>query len=143
MENTNDAQNWGWWIGDNDDHYSSGPHATRDHAILAAKFERMGFEAEDQTVAFCIVEAQSNPIEFAPLFDAREWLEWVDENKLSDLWGESGESRLDQLGETDIDNLQDKVVAAIQSWQVGLKVQILPYIFSNTRNAEFLIVATK
>ena len=93
---------WGWWIGDNDDHYSSGPHATRDHAILAARFERIGYDSEEKTVAFCIVEAQSKPINFAAMFDAREWLEWIDENKLVDLWGENGDTRLDQLGEADI-----------------------------------------
>lgn len=140
MENANDAtQNWGWWIGDDHEHYSSGPHATREDAIRTAKNDKMGYCGEGKTVAFCLVEAQSGPIDFAPLFDARDWLDWVDENQLCDLWGED-ESKLDELSEDDISSLQKHVFSAIQMWQVGRKVQIVPYIFSNSRNTEFLIV---
>jgi hypothetical protein len=140
MKNTNSAQNWGWWIGDDEDCYSSGPHTTRSHAIQAAQYAGMGFEPEDQTISFCIVEAQSNPIEFAPLFDAREWLDLVGEDKLSALWSANGANPLEQLDGSDIDDLQNKVVAAIQSWKVGRKIHILPYAFSKTRNAEYLIL---
>lgn len=132
-------KHWGWWIGDDDEHYSSGPHPTREDAIRTAKNDQMGYCDEEQTVAFCLIEAQSGPIQFAPLFNAHEWLEWIDENDLSELWGESGASKLDTLSDDDIASLQQYVFSAIQTWQVGRNVQIVPYIFSATRNFEFVI----
>lgn len=124
---TLNQQNWGWYVGYTDEEYSSGPYQTRAEAVQIAKEEFEG--------AY-IVEAYKQPESLAAHFDANRFLEYAEEN-VYDMANPDGDPIFDPTG-AQIDDLEKRVRATIERWQEDHKLVFMPWMFTDTRNEEFI-----
>jgi hypothetical protein len=124
---TDDEKDWGWYIGRDEEVYTSGPE-TYDEAVRIAREEYEGAH---------ICEAYKAPVPLASFFDAHGWLEQCDEQAWDDYIGENGDVLFDVTPE-DREALQVAVRAAIEKWQSDRKLVFMPFMFTETRNHEYI-----
>jgi hypothetical protein len=120
-------KDWGWYIGRDDEVYTSGPE-TYDDAVMIAREEYEGAH---------ICEAYKAPVQIASLFDAHDWLERCEDQVCDDYIGENGDVLFDVTPE-DRDALQLAVRHAIKKWQAERKLVFTPFWFTETRNHQYI-----
>lgn len=112
------AQDNGWYTSNDEEHWSNGPFADREQA-----------EAEAQANEhYLICEAGRNPVRLSEYFEADTFLERAEED-LEELSNE-GDPILDRITPEQEADLQARVRAAIDAWQVAHQIAPVPYMFS-------------
>jgi len=120
---------WGWYASGDGEMYEIGPEPTRDAIILRANDY---FSGEP----YHILEARKDLVQVADYFDADEFLTELEEGKLAD---QCTEDRLfANINERHRVELTLKVREAIAEWQRRHDIKILPWLFSESRNAEII-----
>ncbi len=118
-----ESVDWGWYAGSDDEHYHTGPLATRDEA-MAALNGRGGY----------IIEAHQGPVKLSAYIDAQDLLERA-EDTAYDLSNENGDPIFDAKSEQ-IADLSTRLKAACDKWQAAHGLVFTPYTFTACRNEE-------
>ena len=125
-----DNKPWGWWGGSNDEHYSGGPFDAREEAV---EYVRESYEEG------YVVEAYISDIDLSKQFCADSWLERVDEHLFEECSGENGpDSFIEDITDDQVKDLQKVVREAVAMWQAQNQIVITPYLFTGSRNEEFI-----
>lgn len=124
---TEREKDWGWWVGRSEEIYTSGPE-TYEGAVQVARDEYEGAH---------ICEAYKSPVSLASMFDAHGWIEDCEDRAWEDHVGESGDILFDVSPE-DQGALQSAVRAAISKWQTDRNLTFMPFMFTETRNHEYI-----
>lgn len=119
--------NWKWYVGHSNEEYSSGPFDTREEAIYIAKEEYGGGY---------IVEAYKTPFNLANQFEVDRFLEDVEDNNY-ELANPDGGALIDITKDQEKD-LQAMVRQAITDWQQKHNLVFMPWMFTDSRNEEFI-----
>lgn len=122
---------WAWYAGYNDEEYCIGPLPTRDCAIDEARSD--GLDGGD---GFFITEARKDPLRLSREFSA-DWLLNQAEDNVCDFANESGDPIFEVTTEQEKD-LEFVVRAAIDRWQKRHDLTFVPWVFTQTRNEEFI-----
>ncbi len=122
-----DQKDWGWYVGRDEEVYTSGPE-TRENAIRIARDEYEGAH---------ICEAYKAPVSLASMFDAHGWLEDCEDAAWEVHIGENGDLLFDVTPE-DREALQVAVRAAIEKWQAERGLTFMPFMFTEARNHEYI-----
>ena len=84
------SHRWGWWFSADEENYS-GPYATRDEAIRAARFERCGeFHTCEGAGRFYLLEARQGPIALWRYVECNDVMENVCQAVDDEAGGEDG-----------------------------------------------------
>lgn len=119
--------NWKWYVGNDEAIYTSGPYDTREEAVQIAR---------DEFEGGYIIEAYKLPVELSAFFDANRFLEDAEELAY-DLTNELGDPIFDPTG-AQIDDLEKRIRVAIKQWQEDHKLVFMPFMFTGTRNGEYI-----
>lgn len=122
-----EEKDWGWYVGRDDEVYTSGPETYED-AVRIAREEYEGAH---------ICEAYKAPVPLASMFDAYDWLERCEEQVWDEYVGENGDCLFDLTTEQ-IKSLQDTVRAAIEKWQTENGLTFMPFMFTEARNHAYI-----
>jgi len=123
-----EEKDWGWYIGRDDEIYTSGPES-KECAMRIAREEYEGAH---------ICEAYKEPVSLSSMFDACEWIEDCEDKVWDECVGENGDILFDMTPE-DRDSLQVAVRAAIAKWQADRKLVFMPFMFTEARNHEYIM----
>lgn len=124
---TKSSMDWGWYASGDGEMYDVGPEPTRDAIILRAN------EYYDGDPYF-IIEARKDLIQVADFFDANDFLTDLEEGRLSDQCPE--EPLFANVNERHRGELTRMVRDTIAQWQRMHDIKVLPWLFTETRNAE-------
>jgi hypothetical protein len=124
---TDDKKDWGWYVGHDDEVYTSGPETYED-AVRIAREEYEGAH---------ICEAYKDPVPLSSMFDVHNWLEQCEERACEEYLGEDGRELFDVTTEQATE-LQGAVRAAIEKWQSENKLTFTPFMFTEARNHEYI-----
>lgn len=117
---------WGWWVGSNEEWYSTGPLASRDDAIAGGKAEYPG-------ETFCIVEALPQSLSFSAenLIDAQYF-------EADDLFSYEDGNDPDRKGKPEvIKEANAELQALLDQWcDKWRHTFVTPSLFAATRNGE-------
>jgi len=127
MDVKDDQKDWGWWIGRDDEVYTSGPETYED-AVRIAREEYEGAH---------ICEAHKVHVPLASMFDAHGWLENCEEQVWDECVGENGDVLFDMTPE-DCNALQFAVREAIAKWQADRGLIFMPFMFTEARNHAYI-----
>ena len=120
-------KDWGWYIGCDEEIYTSGPE-TYDDAVRIAREEYEGAH---------ICEAYKEPVRLSKFFDAGYFLELCNEHAWDDYIGENGDVLFDVTPE-DCEALQLAVRTSIEKWQAERNLVFTPFMFSECRNHQYI-----
>lgn len=139
----NDDYPWAWYAGDGE-RFAYGPHATREDAIDDAMNNECGYDDEDEVCRFEVMEAYQKPLDLATLMPSQmeRIIERWDEH-LSEDYGdpESGDSMLQDIVQSDWDDLKARLCQAVSDWQRDRGIALKSWRFTQTRNTEELSIA--
>ena len=124
---SDDQKDWGWYIGRDDEVYTSGPETYED-AVRIAREEYEGAH---------ICEAYKTPVALASMFDVHDWLEQCEDQVWDEYVGENGDQLFDMTPDQK-KSLQDTVRAAIGAWQTENKLTFMPFMFTESRNHQYI-----
>jgi hypothetical protein len=122
-----DQKDWGWYIGRDEEVYTSGPETYED-AVRIAREEYEGAH---------ICEAYKAPVPLASFFDVHGWLEQCEDQTWDEYVGENGDALFDVTPE-DREALQVAVRAAIEKWQSDRGLVFMPFMFTECRNHQYI-----
>jgi hypothetical protein len=122
-----EEKDWGWYVGRDDEVYTSGPETYED-AVRIAREEYEGAH---------ICEAYKAPVPLASMFDAHDWLEECEERVWDEYVGQNGDCLFDLTPEQ-TKSLQNTVRAAIEKWQTENGLTFMPFMFTESRNHEYI-----
>lgn len=118
---------WFWWVGRDEEIY---------HTQCGSREEAMQIVNSDYDTAY-ICEAIKRPLKLADLFDAGRFFDDSNDNVYDDCIGENGDTIFAATHEQQKD-LQEIVCAAMDAWQEKHGLQFVPFMFSETRNEEYV-----
>lgn len=121
---------WSWWVGSNEETYST-ECATREMAL-----DIVASEYHDDGVGAFICEARQDPLDLALYFDAPSFLESADESAC-ELIPDGGDPLFEVTPEQG-EALEVAVRDAIRKWQADHGLVFTPFMFTASRNAEYL-----
>lgn len=124
---TKSSIDWAWYASGDGEMYDLGPESSRE-AIIAAGNDF--FDGDP----FHIIEARKDYIQVADYFDADTFLTELEEGRLSDQCPE--ERLFSNVNEQHRTELTLKVKETIAEWQRLHDIKIVPWVFTETRNAE-------
>lgn len=113
-----------WYSSNDEEIWHGGPYATRAEAEAEAKCEEHHL----------IMEASKTPIRVSKLFDVNEFSEQAEES-MCDIANEDGDPILDFTQEVR-DDLQARVRAAIDEWQVAHRLSPMAWRFDSSGPVE-------
>lgn len=124
---TDTLNKWQWYVGHDEEVYTSGPYDTRDEAAYIAREEYGGGH---------IVEAKRCALELSKEFGVGDFLERIDEAHY-DFQNENGDPVFDISTEAQ-SRLEICVRATITQWQKDEALTFVPGAFSAQRNEEWI-----
>jgi hypothetical protein len=135
-------ENWQWWVGENEDRYSTGPCATREEAIAEALDNDVGFEesADGSINRLHLCEAlMLPPSRLADYLDLVNIIERADE-KADDagLIDPDGDQNFFNSSENQFEDLRCRLKRACDEWQQAHGLVFQSLLFKKARNAEFV-----
>lgn len=127
MTNEVALNEWYWWVGRDEEVYTD-QCDSREEALEVVN--------SDYDTAY-ICEAIKRQLKLADIFDAGRFLEDSNENVYDDYIGENGDTLFEATNEQQKD-LQEMVCAAMDAWQKKHSLRFVPFMFSETRNEEYV-----
>lgn len=121
-----------WWAGSSEEHYTEGPFNTRAEAIEAGEEVFYGDDG------FYIIEASLQDLKLSWYFEARDFIQEVEENRCDDLRYDD-ETVFETTNQQECD-LEEMVRATIDAWQIKHGLHFGGKAFINERNKEFVPV---
>lgn len=122
-----DQKDWGWYVGRDDELYTSGPEEYEDAVRIA----------RDEYGGAYICEAYKAPVRLSSMFDVHGWLEQCEDRVWEECIGENGDKLFDMTPEQS-KSLQDVVRAAIDKWQAKSNLTFMPFMFTECRNHDYI-----
>lgn len=138
MEKQSTSENWQWWAGDNDEHYSVGPCATREEAIAEAVDTDVGYdETPDGPVNHLhLCEAlMYPPLRLANYLNLRRIIEDAEE-QVEEMNNPNGDRTLFDASADQLSDLAERLKRACDEWQQAQGLVFNAYTFQKTRNLE-------
>lgn len=138
---------WQWWAGISDEYLTVGPCPTREAVIAAAMDERLG-EIEVDGNWFCyfnICEARQDPLRLADYIDVESMVERADEavSESDRIIYEHDEGPFFDPPQAQLIDLEAKIKAACDAWQVEHGLRYVPNTFSDVRSEEAMRIMVK
>lgn len=115
------AERTGWYTSNDDEHWQNGPFDSREAAEVEAQAN------ED----YLICEAGKRPVRLSEYFEVDTFLETTEDNLLE--LSNDGDPILDVINQEQQADLEARVRAAIDAWQVAHQIAPVPYMFSFCR----------
>lgn len=117
---------WKWYVGSCEEEFHT-TCDTREEAVAAAK---------DYEGAF-IVEATTGRVLLSGYFDAELFIESANDDAYDLVDPNTGDPIFD-VQDDQLSDLQDMVRATIDAWQQKHALKFVPWVFSATRNLEWI-----
>lgn len=122
-----------WWAGSDEQHFDS-EYSTREEAIEVGKDE---YDHED---GFHICEAIVKEQRLSEYFCIEWFMEYAEERAYDLHTGES-EDELFKLKKEEQASLEFAIKSSIEKWQVDNKKTFIPFMFTHTRNSEYITIS--
>lgn len=130
------AHRWGWWFSSDEENYS-GPYATRDAAIAAARSEHCGeFDRVEGVGRFYLLEARQGPIALWRYVDSSDVMENVCQAVDDDYGGEDGIEWDGAWPDAADARLELWLRRLVRFWQWWHGIKVRTWGFTHSRNAE-------
>lgn len=130
------SHRWGWWFSSDEENYS-GPYATRDEAIRAARHEDCGEWGRVPGVGrFYLLEARQGPIALWAYTDSGSVMERVMEAVDDEYGGEDGIEWDNAWPDAADRRLEVWLRRVMRFWQWWHGIEVRTWAFTHSRNAE-------
>ena len=125
------SADWKWWTGHGGEHYTSGPHDSREAAIEAGRDEFCG-------EAFDICEAKQNPLKLSQWINVERMVVDADESvgDSDRVCGEFDEPPYFPVTPEQEKDLTERIKRACDEWQAAYGLVFTVRTFSDVRNHE-------
>lgn len=131
---------WGWFASEDGEDYEIGPFETREAAIAEAVSAGLG-AGDAGACQFFVTEARQDPVRLASWIDVDLVIDGAEERAFDcGVVGEGGEGALSRCTNAQKADLEARLKAACDAWQVTHGLVFRPDVFSASRNEQRILV---